>query len=48
MVDYFSDIYLGPKPLDHELISDTFWEGLVTIVELKLEDGSLGKQFPSF
>jgi hypothetical protein len=48
MSDYFSDRDQGPKSRTLEEISDTVWGGIYSVVNQRINDGSLGYGFPDF
>lgn len=43
---YFSEKELGPKPRVNENIDEVIWGGLVSIITLRIVDGSFGCRFP--
>lgn len=47
MTDYFSDREFGPKPKVEETIGEVVWQTILSLVETRIDDGSLGYGFPS-
>ena len=47
MTDYFSDREFGPKPKVEETIDEVVWQAILSLVETRIDDGSLGYGFPS-
>lgn len=46
MSTYFSDRELGARPRVSEVIEEGLWNGLLSLIEQRIEDGSFGYRFP--
>ena len=44
--NYFSERELGLPPRNIEKIDKTFWDGLVALIQARINDGSLAERFP--
>ena len=47
MTDYFSDRQFGPNPRIEEKIDQVAWDGILSLIQIKIDDGSLAFGFPS-
>ena len=47
MTDYFSDRQFGPNPRIEEKIGKVAWDGILSLIQIKIDDGSLAFGFPS-
>ena len=47
MSDFFTDREYGPMPRHSETIEEALWLAIRGMIELKLDDGSLGYRFPA-
>ncbi len=47
MTTYFSDRELGPKPAVEEAIDGVVWQAILSIIDTRVNDGSLAYGFPS-
>ena len=47
MTDYFSDRQIGSNPRIEETIDKVAWEGILSLIQIKIDDGSLAYGFPS-
>ena len=47
MTDYFSDRQFGPNPRIEEKIGKVAWDGILSLIQIKIDDGSLAYGFPS-
>lgn len=46
MSNFFSDRENGPVNRNSEIINDRLWAGLRSLIEIRIQDGSLGLRFP--
>ena len=47
MTDYFSDRQFGSNPRIEEEIDQVAWDGILSLIQIKIDDGSLAYGFPS-
>ena len=47
MTDYFSDRQFGSNPRIEEKIDQVAWDGILSLIQIKIDDGSLAFGFPS-
>ena len=47
MTDYFSDRQFGSNPRIEEKIDKVAWDGILSLIQIKIDDGSLAYGFPS-
>ena len=47
MTAYFSDREFGPKPMVEETIGKVVWQAILSLIETRVNDGSLAYGFPS-
>ena len=47
MTDYFSDRQIGSNPRIEEKIDQVAWDGILSLIQIKIDDGSLAYGFPS-
>ena len=47
MTDYFSDRQFGSNPRIEEKIDKVAWDGILSLIQIKIDDGSLAFGFPS-
>ena len=47
MTGYFSDREFGSKPKVEETIGNVVWQAILSLVETRIDDGSLAYSFPS-
>ena len=47
MTDYFSDRQFGPKPRVEEAVGKVVWHAILSLIETRMNDGSLAHGFPS-
>ena len=47
MTDYFSDRQFGPNPRIEEKIGKVAWDGILSLIQIKIDDVSLAFGFPS-
>ena len=47
MTDYFSDRQLGSNPRIEEKIDKVTWQGILSLIQIRIDDGSLAYGFPS-
>ncbi len=47
MTTYFSDRELGPKPMVEETIGRVVWQAILSLIDTRVNDGSLAYGFPS-
>ena len=47
MTDYFSDRQFGSNPRIEEEIDQVAWDGILSLIQIKIDDGSLAFGFPS-
>src|SRR5260370_27339892 len=44
---FYSDRTTGPVPRVHEEVTPEAWQGLVTLITRRIDDGSLAMEFPA-
>ena len=47
MTDYFSDRQFGSNPRIEEKIDKIAWDGILSLIQIRIDDGSLAYGFPS-
>ena len=47
MTDYFSDRQFGSNPRIEEKIDKVAWDGILSLIQIRIDDGSLAYGFPS-
>ncbi len=47
MTDYFSNRQIGSNPRIEEKIDQVAWDGILSLIQIKIDDGSLAYGFPS-
>ena len=47
MMTYFTDREFGPKPMVEETIGKVVWQAILSLIETRVNDGSLAYGFPS-
>ena len=47
MTDYFSDRQFGSNPRIEEKIGQGAWAGILSLIQIRIDDGSLAYGFPS-
>ena len=47
MTDYFSDRQFGSNPRIEEKIDKVAWAGILSLIQIRIDDGSLAHGFPS-
>ena len=47
MTNYFSDREFGPKPMVQETVGRVVWQAILSLIETRVDDGSLAYGFPS-
>ena len=48
MTTYFSDREFGPKPMVEESVGSVVWQAILSLIETRVNDGSLAYGFPSY